>query len=619
MSGYAGRILMVDLTNGQLKTIPTHDYSEQFLGGRGIAVKLLFDLQPPKRSDATSPENPLIFMTGPLTGTLAPSSGRIDVVTKSPETGLLGGANAGGFFGPELKYAGYDGLVVTGRAPQMAYIEIYNDEVEIKDAREVSGKGVQETVKTLRGADERTQVACIGPAGERLVNLSGIAFGTRNYAARCGVGAVMGSKNLKAICVRGTKGVPITNPDQLQALADQMRERIKTMPSYRDYPEWHHKLFRILESDGKTFFGNYEDTAWKDRFEAYDEAERFIKTAEFRSQTCFGCPLRCWAYINVKGVGGGSIAACQGTLTSLANFPKIKDFNKIWKAYLLMQDFGMDTSGTAAVVAFAMDLYSKGILKDADVDGIDLSYGNGNALISMVEMIGRREGLGDVLADGVKAASEKIGRGAESLAVYGKGGLGLWLMEVRPFKGVALSCAVTDSGSQNRATYGLCEFYYLSMKKSAEKAAQSITGTQDAAIPTKYDHKPALVAGYEDLHILADSLGVCAIPFMPVGLELWGKAFVACTGKDTEPSRLKMTAKRIRTLERLYNIQQGMSRKEDALSNRLFDEQLKDGPWAGEKLDHEKFEQMVAAYYALQGWDDEGRPTPETLKRLGLT
>jgi aldehyde:ferredoxin oxidoreductase len=268
MNGYAGKILLVDLTRSSLETIPTQKYVEQYLGGRGIAVRLLYD-SVPGNSDPLDPSNVLVFMTGPLTGTLAPSSGRIDVVTKSPETGLLGGANAGGFWGPELKYAGYDGIVVTGKAARPVYLDVFNDNVDIKDAQHLWGKGVFETVSTLRRNDQGVQVACIGPAGENLVNLAGIAFSMRNYASRGGLGAVMGFKNLKAIAVRGTKGLDIAEPDRLPSLIEQMSARIKNMPSYQEYPQWHYKLFGILEADAKSFFGNYEDTAWPERFEAY--------------------------------------------------------------------------------------------------------------------------------------------------------------------------------------------------------------------------------------------------------------------------------------------------------------------------------------------------------------
>jgi aldehyde:ferredoxin oxidoreductase len=617
MNGYTDKILVVDLTNKNIHTISTQKYADRFVGGRGIAVKLAYELTP-GGANPLKPENVLIFMTGPLTGTLAPSSGRIDVIAKSPETGLLGGANAGGFFGPELKYAGYDGIVIVGEAASPVYLDVFNDDVTIRDGQHLWGKGVFDTVQMLRTGDEDVQVACIGPAGEKLVNLSGIAFSMRNYAARGGLGAIMGSKKLKAIAVRGTKGLDISRPNELRDLVGRMQERIKMMPSYQEYPEWHYKLFEILESDSKSFFGNYEDTAWKDRFEAYENAKRFVKQAEFRRETCFACPLRCWAYINVKGIGESSIAACQGTLTSLANFSKVKDFGKLWEAYLLCQDLGLDVSGTSAVVAYAMDLYSRGMLEDLWKGDPKLVYGNGDALVDLIRKMATREGLGNIFAQGVKQASETIGKGSEERAVYTKGGLELWLMEVRPFKGTALACAVTDSGSQNRATYGLSEFYYKSMKKQAEMAAKNLVGTEEAAIPTKYEHKPKLVAIYENLHILADSLGVCSIPFMPVGLDLWAEVYGASTGMEATSKDLMTAAERVRTLERLFNIREGLTRRDDMISERMFSEPLKDGAWKGEVLNREKFEQMKDAYYALRGWDMEGRPKQETLENLGL-
>jgi aldehyde:ferredoxin oxidoreductase len=617
MNGYADNILFVDLNRGTVERVRTEGYADQFVGGRGIAVKLVYDLWR-ANSGALEPANPIAFMTGPLTGTLAPSSGRIDVVSMSPETGLLGGANAGGFFGPELKYAGYDGIVITGRASAPVYLELFNDQAEIRDGTHLWGRGVFDTVRALRARDEDTQVACIGPAGEKQGNLAGIAFSMRNYAARGGLGAVLGSKNLKAIAVRGTKGLSVAHPDRLGRVAAAMRERIVAMPSYREFPEWHYNLFKSLETDGKTFYGNCESTAWEERLEAYEEARRFIKGAEVRLETCFACPLRCWAYVKAGGTEGASVTACQGTLTSLANFTKTKDFDRVWEAYRVGQDLGLDVSGASAVMALAMDLYRAGIRAGPEVDALHPAYGDGKAMVEMMRKIAMREGVGDLLADGVKTAAERLGKPAEERAVYGKGGLELWLMEIRPFKAVALTCAVTDSGSHNRATYGLCEFYYRSMRKQAEAVAKKLVGTEDAAVPTEYRWKPELAVKYEDLHTVADALGVCSIPFMPVGLDLWAEAYAASTGIESTPRALVTMAERVRTLERLFNLRQGMTREDDTVAERMFTEPLAEGPWKGEVLDKAQFEQMKDSYYSLRGWDRDGRPESGTLKRLGL-
>lgn len=617
MNRYSGKILFIDLSENQTSTIETSIYSRKYLGGRGIGVKLLYDMVRPKQ-DPLGPENILVFMTGPLTGTLTPSSGRVDIVTTSPESNLLGGSNAGGFWGPELKWAGYDGVVIKGKAKNPVYIQIYNDEVKIKDAQKLWGKDVFETVKILRQGNEENQVACIGPAGENKSNLSGIAFNFRNYAARAGVGAVMGAKNLKAIAVRGTKGSDIYDTKALQEICLEIQNREKMMPLYKDAPSWHWKLFQSLEEDGKAFFGNYESFLWEDRIKAVQNVKEFIQQNHLKPESCLTCPLRCWAHFSIRGEEGAPIIACQGTWPSIAYFMKLSDPYYIWRIYTLCQKLGLDVGGTSAVMALAADLYEMGVISFKDTKGILFELGNGKAFAEAIEKLAKREDFGDILAEGIKKAVQKIGRGAERYAVHSKGGTELWLMEVRPFKGAALTCAVTDSGSCNRATYAFPDFYYRSMQKQAKMVAKNIVGKEDAADPTRYDYKPKMVLFYENMHIFADSLGVCAIPFQPVGLELWSRSFSACTGIKLQLKDLMLTVERIRTLERLFNLREGLKREDDTLSQRLFKEAIKEGPWKGEVLDREKFEAMKDEYYFLRGWDNDGRPTEKTLENLGL-
>jgi aldehyde:ferredoxin oxidoreductase len=617
MNGHTDKILFINLSEGQISSVATSLYLREYLGGRGIGVKILYDLIEPKR-DPLGPENPLIFMTGPLTGTLAPSSGRIDIVTISPESDLLAGANAGGFWGPELKWAGYDGIVIVGQAEYPVSIEIYNDQVSIKPADKLWGKDVFETVKILRQDDEGNQVACIGPAGENKSHLAGIAFNYRNYAARAGVGAVMGAKNLKAIVVRGTQGLDVFDSKSLEETALEIQNKEKTMPLYKDAPSWHWKLFQSLEEDGKTFFGNYEPFLWADRTKVLKNLREFIEQNYLKPESCFACPLRCWSYFSVKGEEGAPIIACQGTWASIAYFMKLSDPYHIWRIYTLCQKLGLDAGATGAVIALAQDLYKRGIISIEETKGLSFEPGNGEALAKAIEKIAKREDFGDILAEGIKKAVQRIGREAEKYAVFSKGGTELWLMEVRPFKGVALSCAVTDSGSCNRATYAFPDFYYRSMKKQAKMMAKNLTGNEEAANPILYEQKPRMVVFYENLHILADSLGVCSIPFQPVGLELWSRALFACTGIRLQADELFLIADRIRTMERLINLRQGLKREDDTLSERLFKENIEGGPWKGEVLDKERFEAMKDIYYSLRGWDKEGVPKEDSLRKLGL-
>lgn len=617
MKGYAGFILDVDLSTQKIDAIDTRHYADAYLGGRGIGVKILYD-RLAAGIDPLGPENHLVFTVGPLTGTASPSSGRTDVVTKSPETGLLGGGNAGGFWGPELKSAGYDGIVVHGAAKRPVYLEIYNEHVAVKDAGELWGRDVYETVESLRRDDPELQVACIGPAGENRVNLAGIAFNYRNYAARCGLGAVMGAKNLKAIAVRGTKGVAVHDPQALLAAASQIQDRQKAMPLRREARDWHWKLFQSMEDDGKAFYGNYETCAWERRHEAREGLKKYLEQHDLRMETCFGCPIRCWATLSVAEGETAPVIACQGTLPSLSYFMKIADAPALWRLYVQCQRLGFDVSGVSAVVAFAMALYQHGIIDETDTGGIALHWGDADSAAQIISQIAQREDLGAILADGVKKAAERLGECAQEHAVFGKGGLELWLMESRPFKGVALSSAVSDAGSPNRATYAFPDFYYRSNTKQARMVAKNVTGDEEAADPGRYEAKPKMVAFYENVHILSDSLGVCSIPFQPAGLELWLQAFNAVTGRDGDVKDLMRIAERIRNVERLFNLREGLSRDDDMLPAKLFEEALEDGPWAGSVLERDRFEAMKDAYYSLRGWDEAGKPKSETLDRLGL-
>jgi len=617
VKGYAGTILDIDLNAEKISTIDTAAYCDIYLGGRGIGVKILYD-RLAAGTDPLGPENYLVFTTGPLSGTTAPSSGRTDVVTKSPETGLLGGGNAGGFWGPELKWAGCDGIVIRGRAKKPVYLEIYNKHVVIKDAGELWGQDVYQTMELLRCDDPDLQVACIGPAGENKVNLAGIAFNYRNYAARGGVGAVMGAKNLKAIAVRGTRGIEIHDPKALLATTLQIQNRQKMMPLHRDAREWHWKLYQSLEADGKAFYGNYEASAWERRNEVREAFKKYIEQHQLRLETCFGCPIRCWATFSVAEGETAPVIACQGTCPSLSYFMKIADPAAIWRLYVMCQKLGLDVGGTSAVMAFAMTLYQHGVIDEKDTGSLGLRWGDADSAAEIIWKIAHREGVGHILADGVKKAAQRLGDPAKKHAVYGKGGLELWLMETRPFKGVALSSAVSDSGSPNRATYAFPDFYFRSMNEQAKMVAKNITGHEEAADPGRYESKPKMVVFYENLHILSDSLGVCSIPFQPAGLELWRQAFNDTTGRDCQLKELMQMAERIRNVERLVNLREGLTRDDDMLPAKLFSDALKDGPWKGAVLDRERFEAMKDTYYSLRGWDNAGRPKPETLERLGL-
>ncbi|WP_231833724.1 aldehyde ferredoxin oxidoreductase family protein [Pyrococcus horikoshii] len=599
MFGYAGKILFIDLSNHIINTIPTEKYAKDFLGGRGIATKIAYDIIPPD-ANAFDPENALIMMTGPLTG-IAPSSSRIDVVSLSPLTNLLGGSSAGGDFGAALKFAGYDGIVITGKSKEPTCIRIIDDEITFHDAEACWEYDVYDTVDCVKKLGrEDVQVACIGKAGANLVKTAGISFSKRNLAARGGLGAVMGSKNLKAIAVAGTKGVKIKDTNKLMKVNFEIQRRIKESPSFKKYENWHANISLSLLKARRPYFGDYEEEFWEEAEEAAKNAKKFFEEkASLRPSSCFSCPLRCWAWVEYKGEEAPMVA-CQGTFPAIIFILKIKDPELAWKVYLKLQREGMDIMSTVAIIAYASRL---GLVKLGSED-----------VLNLIDKIINREGPGNILAEGIKRASEHFG----VPAVYVKGGMESWSSDIRPFRGVALAGAVSESGSISRAIHGFPASSYYTKPEKAKKVAKEIVGDESAAEPTNYKGKAKLVAYFENEHIIADSLGVCDTPMLSVPLELWAESFTAATGIEMSPEKLHFYAEKIRTLERMFNVRRGVNREKDTLSPRLFESVIHSGPWKGVKLDREKFEEMKDEYYMLRGWNENGIPTEETLKKYGL-
>lgn len=617
MKGWVGKILLIDLGSGQVTTVPTERYAQKYVGGRGIATKLAYDLIPPG-TDPLGPENALALIPGVFTGTAVPSAARVDVVTKSPVTNLLGGSSTGGFWGPELKFAGYDGLVVKGRAAKPVYILIRDDEVQIKDAGDLWGLTIPQTDEAIRARerDGDIKVACIGPAGEKMVNFAGLSFSMRNMAARGGIGAVAGAKNLKAIAVRGTRWIEAAHPQKLLALCKAIQDKELALPQYERGPTWYYGVFKALVSNGRPFYGNCDDVPWEGRTRAFEEAKKFIAAAELKLESCFGCPLRCWGRISVPEIGATQMIACQGTISALVFYLKTLDFDTVWRIMLACQEQGLDSMSTGAVLAFATDLYERGIIT-ADGLGFDLAWDSPNVL-ELLDLIVKREGLGDTFALGIKGAAERIGGEALKRAAYGKGGMEFWSTEMRPFKGHALGASVTETGNSSRAVHHFPESSALSKPEKARKVAKKVTGSEEAGDPRSYVGKPALVRHFEDLHILSDVFGICDTPYIAIDPNLWREAFTLLTDVPYTDDDMKALGERVRTLERMFNVREGLTRKDDRLSDRMFEEPIKGGDWDGEVLDRAKFEAMLDEYYALRGWDDNGIPTPETLERMGL-
>jgi len=630
---YGGTILRVDLSKGKVSKEPTTSYSGDFLGGRGINIKILYDGVPPG-IDPLDPASPLIFGVGPLCGTPVPAS-RTEVTAKSPETGFLGSSNFGGFFGPELKFAGYDHIVITGKADKPVYLWIYNDDVEIRDASHLWGKDTYKTQEIIRSeVDPDAKVACIGPAGENHIRFATIQHELRHGTGRTGMGGVMGSKNLKAIVVRGTKGVNLANPEKYLAIAIELQQEMRNHPGVQDKQKHGH---------------SYEQDWWMIQA-ARGQVPRPVFSSDlfFKYQPkikrvgCLNCPIQCMDLYPVEAKGGGAISCSLyiGALYWVRN----TDIELLLECSLMAIRNGIDIISPMAIIAWLMELHENGVITAKDTDGIPMEWGSREAILGMFKKIINREGIGDVLADGILPAAKKIGRGSIEFANHMKG-LPLYDIntptDVVPDKGSALSMAVSSRGDLMKAHVailgeeGMAEkvaMMYAELTGDEQKGIEGvaaarqrvkeIAGSERAALADEYEGKPKLAVFSEDLIIINDCLSTCKMTgsflSFPFSEEYEAALFSAGTGVETSVDTLLKFAKRIKNLERAYNVREGVTREMDSLPKRFMDRPVQRGG-STSVLETSKFEQMKDKYYALRGWDiATGIPTRETLEQTGL-
>lgn len=636
---YGGTILLVNLSEGKISKEPTTSYSDVFLGGRGINIKLLYDGVPPE-TDPLDPASLLIFGVGPLCGTPVPAS-RTEVTAKSPETGFLASSNFGGYFAPELKFAGYDNIAISGKADKPVYLWIENERVEIRDASALWGKNTYETQEIIRSeVDSEARVVCIGQAGENLVHFATVQHELRHGAGRTGTGCVMGSKNLKAIVVRGTKEVTLANPERYLSLAGELQQEMRKHPGVQIRQKYGHSFKQDAPRMRAT-----RNQVPRPVF-SYD---LFLKYQPRRSG-CFGCPTQCQDLYPVEAKGGGAISCAlyASALYGVRN----TDIDLGLECSFLALRYGIDVVSSMHIISWLMELYEKGVITDKDTDGIPMEWGSREAIIGMFRKIVHREGFGDVLADGILPAAERIGRGAKDYANHMKG-LPLYTgstpESLIPEKGEALSMVMSSRGDTMRARtieleeahvkelamlydYGEQTLQYDEVKdggrgaeyiETARQRVKQITGTEKAFLRDEYEGKPEFVAYSEDVIIINDCLGTCKMcsTFLdyPFNEKYQAALFSAGTGVETSEDMLFKFAKRVRNLERAYCVREGMTRETDSLPKGYMDHPIEQGDFKGAVLESSKFEEMKSKYYALRGWDiATGIPTRETLKQTGL-
>jgi aldehyde:ferredoxin oxidoreductase len=620
MYGWVGKILKVDLTEGKITTEPIEAYIDDYVGGRGLGVKLIYDNYKPG-TGALEPGNPLLLNTGPLTGTALPGSGRVDVTALSPMSNLRAKSNFGAYWGPELKFNGYDHLIITGKAEKPCYLWIHDGRVEIRSAEHLWGQDTFETQKLIQKelGDPEVKVVCIGPGGENLVKFACLISETGDAAGRTGMGAVMGSKNLKAVAVRAFGSVKVARPQEFLELSIQVNHEVRESPAYQELSVWGvARGVQMMYQMGFFPVGYFEDVCVEEICQQY-AAPAYLEQHNLKNVGCYCCPGRCMNFLSVPGLGKG-VTSCEpfsGFTGALWNL----DMDTFWEATLLVNKLGIDCTETSASIGLLMELFHEGIITEKETDGIPMERGSKEAILTTIRKIAAREGYGELLAQGQKAFANQIGPAAVEKLDLVKG-LAPHAYEFRSFHGTALMQAVGHRGDPLPLRGSLLEVDWNHAPEWFQQVAKEQFGNEEAAIPTSYVGKARAAVISEHMERVPDNLGICKWIyglFAYQDVTMAHRLFNLVTGKDWDLEQLLKVSERVRNMERMFDVRQGLTRKDDDLPKKFFEVPLSKGKFAGEVLDRAKFEQMKDEYYEIRGWDKEtGIPTREKLVELGL-
>lgn len=599
MYGWTGKILRVNLGAWSVSVEDLcPEVAEKYLGARGLGTKVLYDELKPG-IDPLGPDNKIIFATGPLTGTAATSAGRYNVVTKSPLTGFIAASNSGGYFPAELKYAGFDAIIVEGAADEPVYIWVHNGKAEIRSAKHVWGKNTAETTDILVAeTDPDAKVACIGPAGERLVLFACVVNDKGRAAGRSGVGAVMGSKNLKAIVVRGTGDVKVADPTKFREAVLAAFKKIKESPvTSQGLPTYGTAvLVNVINQHGAFPTRNFQTGV----FEGAEKisGETLAATLLVRKRACFGCPIACGRPSVVKsgkykGEGEGPE---YETIWALGAACGVDNLEAVTKANYLCNELGLDPISMGSTIACAMELYEKGYLPKSATD-IPLRFGDADAVVEATRKTGYREGVGDLLAKGSYRLAAEFGHPELSMSAKKQE---YPAYDPRGVKGIGLNYATSNRGGCHVRGYTI---------------SPEILGVPEKIDPLSKDGKAAWVKAFQDVTALVDSVGMCLFTTFALGAPDVASMLESATGIPFPVEKAVLAGERIWNLERLFNLREGLTKADDALAPRLLTEPMPEGPAAGQVVE---LADMLADYYAARGWSEDGKPSAETLERLGL-
>jgi aldehyde:ferredoxin oxidoreductase len=602
LSGYKGALLHIDLTKKTSKRVPIPEIIlRKYIGGRGLGAKLYWDFIP-SAAGPLEPENVFMILTGPLSGTMAPCGCKHLIVTKSPASGGWLESYSSGLISSEIKFSGYDGLVITGRAEQPVYVTIKDDTVKFHDAGHLWGKGAFEVESYLKtNFHPDCGVITIGPAGENLLKCGCVGSEYFRKAGRGGTGAVMGSKNLKSLAVKGSGGIACADIMKIHSLIKDNYKDFKESPVGKARHRYGTPLtLNITHPAGMLPTRNFSAGQFEEAIGKIDKDG--VADITIRQRACYGCFLSCSRMTRVsEGIFEG--LKIEGpeyeTLAMLGSNLAIDYLPAIIKANYLCDDLGMDTISAGVIIGFAMECYERGILTKEDTGGLELSFGNYEAALELLKLMAHREGFGASCAEGVKEMARSLGQGTEDFAMHSKG-LEFPGYDPRAGWGSAITYSVTPRGACHRRAW---------------PPAKEVLGDVD---PFTTEGKAEMVIGLMNENSIMHSLVVCDMPgkFIPLSVDDWAAYLNAVTGLDYSDQDLFDRAEMTETLIRRINIREGLTSKDDTLPVRIFDESHPGGPSKGKVIGKDNFLKMKAEYYLLRGWDTKGIPTDETIDKF---
>ncbi len=603
MYGHAGNILRVNLTDGTHSITPLpEDLAREYLGGRGFVAKLLWD-EVSSGVDPLGPDNKIVAAPGPLTGVFLPGSGKLHFGAKSPATGGYGDSNVGGHISPEIKFAGYDAIIIEGKADKPVYLFIENDTIEVRDAEKYWGKGAIESETMLKhDLGEEFQIATIGPAGENMVYFACISHDFGRQAGRTGVGAVMGSKNLKAIAVRGTKSIPLANPDAVLEVGKAMFEGCFSKPGFEEWtPQGTAGVTDWVNEVGAFPTHNFMTSYFPKHSQI--NGEQIVNKLKITDKGCYSCPIPCGKYgraktpkydVYVEGPEYETVALIGGNT-------EMETIEDVAYANYVCDELGLDSISGGNVVGFAMECYENGVITKEQLDGQELRFGSVHDFVWLCNQIATRQGIGDALANGVRYASEKWGKGTERYAIQVKG-LEWSGYEGRYAPAMMLSYMTCDVGAHHNRSWAITYDVQAGREQLEGKAAKVIE--------------------LQHVRPMFDLLCLCRLQWVELGFELdwYPKVFQAVTGEEYTWDDLMKVSERVWNLTRSFWVREipGFGRSMDYPPARFSEEPIPTGPAEGKYIPMEGLDQLLDDYYRLRGWDLNGIPSTDKLEQLNL-